>query len=85
MIPLDSDLGDVLLQVLDDNTLLLDDLPELLVLGTERVALGDDLLHCGVVADQIPLRLRLRLVRPRTRRHGCCSTGMLRYVQARFE
>lgn len=37
------------MEVLDDDTLLLDDLPELVVLGAEGVALGEDLLNGSLV------------------------------------
>lgn len=61
-VSLARDFCDVSLKVLDDDTLLLDDLPELVVLRAERVALGEDLLNGSFVVQIQCLSLLLLLV-----------------------
>lgn len=46
-VSLGGQFSDVLLEVLDDGALLLDNLPELVVLGAKGISLGGDLLEGG--------------------------------------
>jgi len=47
-VPLGSGLRKVFLKILNDDALLFYDLPELIILGSERVAFRGDLLHSGI-------------------------------------